>query len=279
MSRWKTISIILIVVVAAVALLVTFLERGSETAKIDITHSKSDSGEIGPVPQVITKTFPSESNDKYVIQVSYPELQGVPEAAAQDKVNRSISAGVYNQIASFQAGLDPNASLADPNTPKSSFNGSFTVALVGHSFFSALMSYTIYNSGAAHPENYLVALNYDLRSGAAVTLDKLLQDLGPTAGYMDRLGAYVKSDLTRQLGNDPFTLDAIQGGATPTADNYAAFNVGEDSLSIHFQLYQVAPYAAGLPVVDIPYTNLLDDIIQPANSDATATTTVEWWLG
>jgi hypothetical protein len=243
--------------------------------KIDIDRDL-DPAPTGPVPQALTRSF-NEDSGSYSVAVEYPELQGISASGVREKVNGAIKAGVYNQIAVFQSANASNLPLGEPDL-KSSLDGSFDVSLLTRSFFSGLMSYSDYSAGAAHPGNYLAALNYDLRSGEAVTLDKLLRGLDPSGGYMARLGAYVKKDLVRQLGDSQDAIDTINLGAAPTAENYANFTLDAAGLTIHFESYQVASGAAGPQVVDVPYKYLLDSVVRSTGADAGATSSVTWWL-
>lgn len=274
MAKWKIILTILVCLAAAAALGMMYLLP--DVQKIDIDRDRP-SDQSGPVPQVLTKTFPPEDTSKYTIQVDYPELQGVAAPGVQEKVNGSVRASVYNQIAAFQAANSANMALGDPGL-RSSFDGNFDVSLVSRSFLSAIMSYSDYSAGAAHPNSYNVALNYDLRTGESVSIDRFLRSLNPSSGYMDRLGEYVRTDLLRQFGDSEDSVAFIDAGAAPSAESYANFTLDAGNLSIHFDSYQVAPYAAGLPTVKIPYAELISGIVKSEDFDASASSSVRWWL-
>jgi|SRR3989344_642284 len=273
MARWKVI-LIAVVCVAAGAVIAVVLLR-PEVQKIDIDRNQpSDQPQL--VPQVLTKLFPIEENERYTVAAEYPELDGVATPGVQERVNGSIRAGIYNRIAAFQAANSANLPLGDLQL-RSSFDASFEVQLLTNSFFSALMSYSDYSAGAAHPNDYLAALNYDLRTGDAVSIDRLLRSLSPSEGYMERLGTRVQGDLVRQFGDSEEAFEVIKDGAAPTAANYAVYTLDREALTIHFAPYQVAAYAAGSPEVRIPYNELRESIIKPA-ADAAATSTAAWWL-
>lgn len=241
--------------------------------KIDVDRSVPPA-QNDAVPQALTKTF-SEESGAYSIQVEYPELQGIAVSGVREKVNGRIKTSVYNQVAGFRANsasILPSGDLE----PKSAFDGRFEVSLLTKLAFSALMSYSDYSAGAAHPNSYNMALNYDLKTGEPLTLEKVLGALGPSAGYMERLGKYVKDDLFRQFGSTEDSLSFIESGAAPSGESYANFTLDSRGLAIHFDPYQVAPYAAGSPTVEIPHGDLISKIVKPA--DAAATSTAQWWL-
>lgn len=271
-------NIILIVLTLAILgmLASVFLFRPS-VDKIDIDRGRP-AEPAGPVPQIFTRNFPFEENSRYTIQVDYPELQGVSAPGVQEKVNGAIRAQVYNQIAAFQSANASNLPLGDIEL-RSSFDGSFDVSLLTRSFLSALMTYSDYSAGAAHPTSYSVAMNYDLKTGKEVTMVELMQDLEPSNGYMDRLGEYLTKDLVRQFGG----VEDSKGGIVPdgtfsNSADYGNFTVSKDGFTVHFDPYEVAPYAAGLPKVDIPYGDLMSVIVKSGNPNIAASSTAKWWL-
>lgn len=269
----RTIVFIILIIVALVVAGVFFLRPDVE--KIDINRGEP-SGRVDQVPQVITKVF-SEDNGRYSVTVEYPELQGISTPGVRDKINGAIKTAVYNQIAGFQAGNGANLQFGEQEF-KSSFDGNFDVSLLTGSFFSGVMSYSEYSAGAAHPNSYNVALNYDLKTGTAVTLNEFLAKLNPSEGYMGRLGGYVRTELIRQFGDSEGSIGAINLGAAPTTENYSNFVLDAQGLSIIFDPYQVAPYAAGSPQVSISYDKLAADVIKSADRQSSATSSVEWWL-
>ena len=54
--------------------------------------------------------------------------------------------------------------------------------------------------------------------------------------------------------------DWIQRGAGASGENYDSWTITKQGLKIHFDPYQVAPYAAGPQQVTIPYSALKDII-------------------
>jgi hypothetical protein len=170
---------------------------------------------------------------------------------------------------------------------QSSLETRYNVSLINASLFSAVINYSEYSTGAAHPASFIEVLNYDLRSGGTLTLQEFLDGLQPAAGYLTRLGTYVKQELVEQMGGTPDALALINQGAAPTLQNYERFNLGRNGLIVFFDPYQVAPFAAGTPEAHVPYEHLLGSILRsPAaaalnatsSADAAATSSPLWWL-
>ena len=52
--------------------------------------------------------------------------------------------------------------------------------------------------------------------------------------------------------------DMLRSGTAPEAENFSSFALTPEGIRIFFQPYQVAPWAAGSQVVDIPLDALAD---------------------
>jgi hypothetical protein len=113
-----------------------------------------------------------------------------------------------------------------------------------------------YSDGAAHPGSYSMTLNYDLAQGKELALSDLFL---PSTDYLSVVSNY----CIAELGKQPFFEGPFAEGAQPKPENYARWNITPSGLMITFDAYQVAPYAAGPQVIQIPIQELLP-IVDPA---------------
>lgn len=106
--------------------------------------------------------------------------------------------------------------------------------------------------GGVHPSSYYEGFNLDVKTGAAISLDQVVSDI-------PALKALVMEKLLAEYGEDAFytDLDAL------LADYFAwdeeaeiyrpSWTLGEESLTIWFSPYEIAPYAAGLLQAEIRF--------------------------
>lgn len=276
----KKAVIIIAVVCVAAGLGIGLLLKRSGPLKIDITRPNASSTQANAdmPPQAAGRSY-TEETLAYSIDIEYPELQGLANAGVQDKVNNRIKAGVFDHIASFKTEAPSDPEDLQSADLRSMLGASYSVELLTKSFFSGLLAYSNYSAGAAHPNNYLVALNYDLKTGNAVTLDPFLKQFNPASGYFGRLADHVMDELIKKLGDDADSVGAIREGAAATPDNYQNFTLSAEGLTIHFDPYQVAAYAVGSPSVTIPYDVLVTKILKaPSAGSGTAGASAQWWL-
>lgn len=143
--------------------------------------------------------------------------------------------------------------LASATTPPIAFGSSFEVnyTLIGQQggIWSFKFDNSYYFDGAAHPGSYSITVNYDLENGRALNLPDLFI---PGSNYLQIISNYCKAEiLTRDAAFESFI-----GGADPHPENYARWNLSNEGLTITFDEYQVAPYAAGPQKVVIPFAAL-----------------------
>lgn len=106
--------------------------------------------------------------------------------------------------------------------------------------------------GGVHPSSYYEGFNLDVKTGASISLDQVVSDI-------PALKALVMEKLLAEYGEDGFyaDLDAL------LADYFAwdeeaeiyrpSWTLSEESLTISFSPYEIAPYAAGLLQAEIRF--------------------------
>lgn len=115
-------------------------------------------------------------------------------------------------------------------------------------FSVALSNYTYYHH-AAHGMTYLKSLTFDLQQGTLCQLKDLFK---PGSDYVKRLSDLIRVQITRR--HIPL-LDGFTA-IKPNQDFYIA----DKALVVYFQLYEIAPYAAGFPMFPISVFDLQDII-------------------
>jgi hypothetical protein len=187
----------------------------------------------------------------YTITAQIPFLQG-PHDARVTAFNMLLNQTVQDEINQFRSdtlAFAPNPPLA----AGSSFDLTYSVIGQRGDVWSLKFDISIYVDGAAHPAHYSTTLNYDLQNGSVIYLDQLFF---PGSPYLQVVSDYCKAQLAaRDIGFDMFSA-----GADPLPENYQRWNISDAGLTITFDEYQVAPYAAGPQIVVIPFAELQGSI-------------------
>ena len=209
-----------------------------------------------------------EANKKsnYQIQVQYPQTTGSTDPRFE-KFNQEIKGLVSRRVAEFKKDtvaaaeeVTTEATAEETSSTGSSLDISYDIALAKDDLISVKFDLGSYSAGAAHPNANSETVNYDLKTGKALKLADLFM---PGAKYLQTISTYCIKDLQRQSKSSGAILDdeTLRNGASPQAKNYQSWNITKKGLQIHFDPYQVGPYAAGPQTVVVPYS-VLKDIIR-----------------
>ncbi len=197
-------------------------------------------------PLLSIKSFHNKSDSpSYEIDVEYPYMQG--ESAVVAPFNQAVSAFIDHGVSAFK---DDMAQAGDVpvHDAHSSYQIQYTTPLVSDKMISVLFQVHFYYAGAAHPNSYYTAFNYDLTQHKMIELNELFL---PGSDYLTTLSNYCTGQLQVTLG-DAFFAE----GVTPHAENFKTWNLFLDGLEFTFDPYQVGPYAYGVQKVLIPFTEL-----------------------
>jgi hypothetical protein len=110
-----------------------------------------------------------------------------------------------------------------------------------------------YIAFAAHPISYHKTMNIDMKSGEMIDLSYFIP-------VEDTLFIQKLSDISYQKIMSMNVSDSvwISNGVLPLWDNFKNYNITRDSITLTFDVYQVAPYAIGPVRISIPWTELID---------------------
>lgn len=199
-----------------------------------------------------------KSNDYGTVKGVYPSFENIG-----NMLNMSISAFVdviskeHLGIAeeNWKARIDTGDGNALPDTTeKFPLEISYEIAQANSEYISVLIRYGGYQGGAHGYEN-TVSFNYDVKNQKIMSLSDLFPG---DENYLETLSAFSKTNLTDLFTSkegmelDEFFQDMIDAGTAPTLENYQVFTFTNDTLTIYFGEYQVAPYVYGPQKVQFP---------------------------
>ena len=205
-----------------------------------------------------------ETNKKlmYEIAAQYPQFSGGNNPNFE-KFNQAVRASVTKRVAEFKK--DMEAEEGEELRPEGSMGSDLTIgyeiALAQDDVVSVRFDVGSYYQDAAHPNSYTDVINYDLKNGKQLNLADLFK---PGSKYLQAIATYAIAELKKQSAAAGNSLpdDMIESGASPSAKNYQSWKITRKGLGIHFDAYQVGPYAAGAHYVLVPYANL-KELINP----------------
>lgn len=106
----------------------------------------------------------------------------------------------------------------------------------------------------AHPNTYIVTVNYNIKSSSISNIDTLIKKNNSILSLMSKYSytSLSNEDKIKEIN----MLSMLKNGTKPTKDNFDNFVFTKDGLTVFFEKYQIAPYAAGEFSLTIPYEEL-----------------------
>ena len=208
-------------------------------------------------PVIVTGSI-NEEGPGYSISGSYPEIEKGTNAAA-------FNAYVTGIVQSEENGFKQNLSEVAVAGGTSTLTVQGAVVATSTDFVSVLFSTESFLVGMAHPSDAMISVNFDLSRGKNIALSDLFI---PGADYLNVIADYAANDIADQIKNGTYfsTSEYIaqSGGLAADPANFEVFNITPHALILHFQEYQVGPYASGPATTTIPW-DALSSIVSPVS--------------
>jgi len=187
-----------------------------------------------------------QESPKYAIIINYPFLE---TDSPSNTFNETIHEYLEQQKSDFLQTANDNEAWRFANMPQvgNTMQINYTITYKSSNLISIMFTKDIYIAGAAHPNIWAASFNYDLDSDRILSLFDLFS---PSTPFLETISDYCIHKLMEQQ------ILQMPSGAQPEEENYIRWNITIDGIQITFDPYQVAPYAAGMPQVLVPYENL-----------------------
>jgi hypothetical protein len=188
---------------------------------------------------------------KGIHDLKYPQVKGLKNRAAQDKINAVLSNHIKMSHKNYQQMLaDEKAAKeeyhknpdANPNY-NYEYIVSYTVNYNQRGLLSIVFSDYIY-SGGAHGGIVLQAYNFNIANGQNTKLFDVLDSKAKQAKVQKYAYDYVKKDSSKMYFVE--SIDDIP------LSNDTVFYYKDGGIALVFQQYEIAPYASGNPEIFIP---------------------------
>lgn len=176
-------------------------------------------------------------NQKFL---KYPQITGLKSRTVQTKINQTFFSHIassYKAYLQIRAAEKKDKSKIAPYE----FNTFFKVKYHTPTLLSILF-YEYRYTGGDHGGLSVVSYNFDLRSGKQMKLSDLLK------GRFNKVQEYCLDYMEKHEG---YFFDSKMLNSFSLSPD-TSFYFTDSGIALIFQEYEVAPYAAGNPVINIP---------------------------
>lgn len=245
--------------------LVWFAGRSPAVPTPNTNVSATGGGETDGLT-VRMETF-SEKTPIIEINVRYPQVDGISNIEQAEQLNGEMKQTAIAWMDQYKREVT-DTGAPDPLGSKSTIDMEATMAFLAPEMISVRYEVSVYSAGAAHPNMFYKTLNWDIVRAANIQPNNLFKT---DADWVSRFSTLAIADLERQLSSAGDDFEAmstdIRQGAGPKAENFSSWTMNRDGITLHFEPYKVAAYAAGPQHVVIPW-NQLSEILDSSGPAA-----------
>ncbi len=197
---------------------------------------------LSPPPVTIESREVTSQTDALVVNMKIPVVSGIEDEELQARINAELN----NAAMKDKEEITRLARVAEklPGTTYE-LHWDYRVTFNKNGFLS-LVTTSYQFTGGAHGLTVQESYNYDLKKGEKMSLADVFQ---PGVDYEK----VINEEIKKQMASQPDRFPEDWGGFQGIAENQPYY-LKEGSLVVYFGLYEIAPYASGIPEFDIPFT-------------------------
>lgn len=189
----------------------------------------------------------AQSKNNIALSIAYPQFLDRADAdnTVLTALNKQLAAAAQSKAVAIQQSFATEAGEVPYSV---TVQERFTVPY-NQGQYCSILSQTMQDSGGAHPNTARTAVIYDMKAGKALTLNDLLN------GEQKDIDQLIHDGFAAQIKAKPeaFFEDAEKLLDKGIADKTYGYYLTEQGLTIFFQPYDIAPYAAGFQEYTIPF--------------------------
>lgn len=191
-----------------------------------------------------------ENEDTVTVDMRYPQFTAGAndDQAAIAALNSQLAAASHSRAAAIlqdlgQFSQDVHGELTATAQER------FAVTYNKGAYTSVLFQ-TVQDTGGAHPMTVRNSAVYDMHTGKALALTDILK------GDQQAIDQMILDGFTAQINAQPeaYFPDAADTLKQSVANHTYGYYLSKDGLTFYFQLYEIAPYAAGFSQYTLPFS-------------------------
>ncbi|MGE5422614.1 MAG: DUF3298 and DUF4163 domain-containing protein [Ignavibacteriales bacterium] len=207
-----------------------------------------DNAKKATLDKVIVNTqSKTQKLPNFTINLKIPVIDGMSNTAQQKEINQIISQDQIKRIKPMKEELANYVQFAKENDyPVNPFDlvSDYKVSYNKNDLLS--VTATIYQyTGGAHGTTEQVSYNVDLQTGQLLTLKDLFKT---NTNYINP----INQEIEKQIAAKPEEFFTEDNMGFKTIQAKQPFYLTDGGIVVYFQLYEIAPYAAGIKEFKIP---------------------------
>lgn len=196
---------------------------------------------LAPSVDIISE---SETSDYFSYDIEYPVVSGLMDQLVEESLNQRFKEQVLNHVDSLKK-TSQSRPVDHYSRPYKAYT-SFEIKTVSPEFISLFGIFGDY-TGGAHGNYYANSYNINMITGESVPLDFFFKD---DFDYKQ----VINGEISNQIKNSPDDTMYFKekGLRFESIGEMQQYFVEDGNLVITFGVYEIAPYATGIPEFIIP---------------------------
>ncbi|MGI5879051.1 MAG: DUF3298 and DUF4163 domain-containing protein [Syntrophomonadaceae bacterium] len=216
----------------------------------------NSSASLQELPVTISTEETKDSKDNLELTLKLPSLKDLKDQTLQQSLNYRFRAPFKQRQPEMLAEREEMKKEAAQNNFELhpyALASDYKVTYNNHGLLSLYIDQYEY-TGGAHGITYRTPYNTDLKTGSDI---KLADVFKPGSNYKDAINKAIKAEIAKNPENYFEPEMGFQG-----IKEDQSFTLQPGGITIYFQLYDIAPYAFGIPEFKIPFKQL-GDMVNP----------------
>lgn len=197
---------------------------------------------------------PTKTNSYTEINIKYPVISGLDNSEAEVAINKAFKAHAQTYLEQTQKQAKELGAPPKDSAMTYEIDSGYKVTYNRNGVLSVLVNDYEF-LGGAHGGATLTGMTFSLKDGKQIQLSDLLKS---NSNYRKDIDKVINAEIKKE---DLYFADSFKGIAANQG-----YYLTDSGLTIYFQQYEIAPYAAGTPEFSFTFKKLLPTSVNPLDA-------------
>lgn len=197
---------------------------------------------------------PTKTNSYTEINIKYPVISGLENSEAEVAINKAFKAHAQTYLEQTQKQAKELGAPPKDSAMTYEIDSGYKVTYNRNGVLSVLVNDYEF-LGGAHGGATLTGMTFSLKDGKQIQLSDLLKS---NSNYRKDIDKVINAEIKKE---DLYFADSFKGIAANQG-----YYLTDSGLTIYFQQYEIAPYAAGTPEFSFTFKKLLPTGVNPLDA-------------
>ena len=198
---------------------------------------------------------PTKTNSYTETNISYPVISGLDNAEAEVAINKAFKAHAQTYLEQTQKQAKELGAPPKDSAIQYEMDSGYKITYNRNGVLSVVVTDYEY-LGGAHGGSTQTGMTFSLKDGKQIQLSDLLKS---NSNYRKDIDKIINTQMNKN--KDLYFADSFKGIAANQG-----YYLTDSGITLYFQQYDLAPYAAGMPEFPITFKQVLPSGVNPLDA-------------